>query len=192
MRACVLLGCQRWQLLAEQLVSGVESMKRVLSGASYVEINNHKKRVGRDLRAALYLYDNSKLIATSIAGFCETDEPTVLTVDAPNVLVGETICDHLLRFHPKTPRRSENLKKTDWPAYQVSGARSVSSFESHCWMVHIKTIGDNSVSMLAVPYKSLHPEVGVEGTARPEHEQVGAVLRRALNSAFAVRAAGLI
>jgi hypothetical protein len=166
--------------------------KRVLLDASFAEIIARKKRIGGvDLRAALYLHDAKTLIVTSISGILETGEPMVLPLEAANTLVGQTICDHLLLFQPKTPN-VKDYKKTDWVAFRASGARSVSSFESHSWIVHLSTVGDSSISMKAAPYKSLHHEIAVEGVARPRHEEVGAVLRRTLDAASAIRAAGLI
>jgi hypothetical protein len=56
---------------------------RVLSGASFIEIINRQRAVKTNLRAALYLYNNTKFIVTSISGIIETGEPTVLAEDAP-------------------------------------------------------------------------------------------------------------
>jgi hypothetical protein len=58
-------------------------------------------------------------------------------------------------------------------------------------MVRFATAGDNSVVMNAAPRKSLHGEISVEGVARPQHESVGAVLRRTIASAMALRERGL-
>jgi len=125
-------------------------VERVLPDASYVEITKRKKEVREDLKAALYLFEE-KLIVSSISGCFEVGEPTVLDANVSDMTLGETICDHLLQFDPNTPRRSQPYKLTDWAAYRVSGAPSVKSFESHCWMVDLSTVGDNSVVVRAQP-----------------------------------------
>lgn len=164
---------------------------RVIPEGSYVEVANRKKRLKCDLRARFYVYDEKhRIIVSSVSGIAETGTPTVLGSDASNDDLGRVVCDHLLAFEPKTPA---NLppNRTDWPAFIASGARSVSGFESHSWQVLVETVGD-SIRINARPLKSLHHDISVEGVERPHHANLGAVIRRALAGALALREKGVI
>ena len=159
---------------------------RVIPEGSYVEIANRKKQLECDLRARLYLYEEKhRIIVSSVSGIAETGNPTILPDDISDEELGRTVCDHLLEFDPNTPRgRPPNPR--EWPAFRASGARSVTRFESHSWYVHVETVGV-SIRVNANPRKSLHREISVEGIARPDHANLGAVIRRALSGAIALR-----
>jgi hypothetical protein len=164
---------------------------RVIPEGSYVEVAARKKRLRCDLRARFYFSDEKRrFIISTVSGIAETGDPTVLPEDVSDDELGRVVCDHLLAFDPKTPA-SPPGNKTDWPAYRASGARSVTSFESHSWQVLVETVGD-SIRVNAAPLKTLHHEISVEGIARPDHASLGAAIRRALAGAVALRERNLI
>lgn len=64
-------------------------------------------------------------------GLCAEQEPiAVLPYDCPMELFGQRIWESLLAFRrtPNVDLRSR--KRTDWPAYRASGAKSVRAFEN--------------------------------------------------------------
>ncbi|PZO48541.1 MAG: hypothetical protein DCF16_16175 [Alphaproteobacteria bacterium] len=134
--------------------------------------------------------EKQRIIVSSVSGIAETGAPTVLALDVSNDELGRVVCDHLLAFEPETPANLPS-NKTEWPAFIASGARSVSGFESHSWQVLVETVGD-CIRINARPLKSLHHEISVEGIERPHHANLGAVIRRVLAGALALREKGVI
>jgi len=166
---------------------------RVIADASYKEIIDRKKRVGRDLHARAYFYaPKSEFIVSAVSGGYEIGTPAVVPETDANEELGRTICDQLILFDTDVPLLMNLRKRSDWPAFVISGARSITSFESHCWGLMVDTVGDNSVRVGVRPLKTLHPEITVSGIARPQHVDVGRVARHALAGAIALRKAGTI
>jgi hypothetical protein len=166
---------------------------RVIADASFREILDRKKRVGRDLHARAYFFDQkSEFIISAVSGGYEIGSPTILPETATDEELGRIVCDHLLRFDTNTPSGLNLRKITEWPAFVASGARSVTSFQSHSWGFSIDTIGDNSVRVDVSPLKTLQPEITVSGNARPKHVDVGSDAKRALAGAIALRKSGVI
>jgi hypothetical protein len=163
----------------------------MLPEGSYIEIADRKKRLKSDLHARLYWYEERhRIIISSVSGIAETDIPTVLPEDVSDDDLGRAVCDHLLAFEPNTPDIRAR-KRADWPAFVASGAHSVSGFESHSWHVRVETVGV-SIRVNASPLKSLHGEISVEGVAGPNHADLGAVIRRVIAGAVALREKGLL
>jgi hypothetical protein len=156
-----------------------------------VEISNRKIAVGRELQAWLYLYDNRMLIICSVSGISETGEPSVLPLDVSDEDLGRCVCDHLLRFKPKSPENMRDRKKSDWAAYRVSHAKSMRHFEEKSWMVRVDTI-NTAISVYAFPRNSLWPEINAYGCARPMHENLGGTIRRTLRAATVLRENGIV
>lgn len=165
--------------------------QRVRADVSYVEISNRKKALGCELRMRLYLYDHKFLIITSVSGIAETGEPTVLPVDASNDDLGRSVCDHLLKFKPKSPSNMRDRKASDWGAYRASRAKSVRKFEEKLWMVRVETI-NSTLSILTSPRNTLWREIHAHGFSSPVHETLGSTIRRTLRAAMVLRDNGVI
>jgi len=163
-------------------------IERLIADASYVEITERKERLGRDLHAQAYFFNKRRVfIISAVSGSYETGTPSVLPEAVSDEELGRVICDHLLEFDIKTPSGLNFRKMTEWPVFVASGASSVASFQSQSWGIAVTTIGDNSVHVDVSPMKGLHPEITVAGVARPKHVDVGAVTKRALAGAIALR-----
>jgi hypothetical protein len=159
---------------------------RVIPEGSWVELAKRKKEIRHELRARLYLYQE-KLILCPVAGIAEVGEPTIVQADIASSDLGLLICDHLLQFRPQTPHLERARKASDWEAYQVSGAKSVRAFKENAWFVHVET-KNTAILANAGPFNSLHGEITVQGTAGfGPHEEIGAVVMRALKAASVLR-----
>jgi hypothetical protein len=158
---------------------------------SWVEIINHKNLLNAELRARAYFYEKKGYIVSAVSGMAETGHPTILPSDVANSHLGCCVCDHLLEFSPRSPTGMRDLKLTDWPAYRASGAKSVKSFEASCWMIQIDTV-NTAIVITTHPRLSLYPEISVQGTALPRHEDVGAVIRKTLKAAMVLRSNAVI
>jgi hypothetical protein len=166
---------------------------RVIADASFREIIDRKKRVGRDLHARAYFFEPKSLfIISAVSGGYEIGSPAILPETVTDEELGRIVCDRLILFDTNTPLGLNLRKMTEWPAFVASGARSVTSLQSHSWGLSIDTISDNSVLVNVSPLKTLHPEITVSGIARPKHLDVGRVARRALAGAITLRKGGVI
>jgi hypothetical protein len=167
-----------------------EPAVRATPDASYVEIAAHRAKVGRELEAVLYLYEDV-FIVSSVSGIAETGEPTVLLVTTSDEALGRCVCDHLLQFELDTPSNLRDAKLADWRAYVASGAKSRNAFEAHAWYVSVST-AETALVVEARPRLSLHDEIAAKAWATPEHRRLGAVLRRAVRAAQTLRDAGIV
>ena len=166
-------------------------IERVLSDASFVEIAERKKRLGCELRASLYLFADTRLLVTSMAGIAEYGEVTILARDASCDEIGLSVCDHLVAFDPRNPDDLQSRKPSDWGAFRASGARSVRSFKEKSWIASIRTAGV-TIAVEAAPLRSLHEEIRVLAHENPVHHALGETIRRTLAGARALRAAGIV
>lgn len=167
-------------------MGGDKMTARATPDGSWVEIASRKKRLREELRARAYLYEKVGFIICTVSGIAETGEPTIVPADVANAELGRTVCDHLLCFDPKSPNNMRGMKLTDWPAYQASGAKSVKSFESNSWMIHVATV-NTAIDIEAAPRLSLHSEIRVRGVTTPSHEAIGATIRKTLAAAMVLR-----
>ena len=165
--------------------------ERVLPSASHVEIANCRKKLNRELKARLYVYDNTKFIICSVAGIAEVGEPTVLQLDVSESDLGRSVCDHLLQFDPRSPGNLRERKMSDWAAYRVSGAKSMRRFEEKSMMVHFETI-NLVIRIDAAPRNSLWREISAHGVESPDHEKLGHTIRRTIKAARILRENGII
>ena len=108
---------------------GRKPQERVLEYQSTREIADAMKRLKCGLRAAVYLYDESKFIICSISGNTEYGEPLVLNEDVSNEDLGRAVCDALLAYKRDNPpgRNADTL--ADWAAFQASGAKTGKAFD---------------------------------------------------------------
>jgi hypothetical protein len=114
----------------------------------------------------------------------------VLPHDIADADLGRVICEHLLAHDAREPTNLRDRKRTEWSAFRASRDKSVTGFESKSVCVMIETI-NLIVNIEAAPFRSLHPEISVKGTAPPIHAALGATLRRALNAVAALRNADI-
>ena len=164
---------------------------RALPHASHVEIAARRSTVGKELRARLYLYDDSQLLISSVSGIAETGLVTVLTSDVDDEVLGLAVCDHLLAFQRRSPENLRDDRLADWAVYRASGAKSGKRFEEKAWMVMIDTI-NSAIQFQVRPRITLHSEIFAGGQSGSDHANCGATLKRTLLAAKALRAAGLV
>ncbi|HEX5635679.1 MAG TPA: hypothetical protein VFY78_01215, partial [Gammaproteobacteria bacterium] len=86
---------------------------RVLPDHSTRELTDTRNKLGSELRASLYLYDEDKFIVCSIAGIVEYGEPIVLDANASDEDLGLALCNKLLEFKPINERDLSNSKLDD-------------------------------------------------------------------------------
>ena len=172
---------------------GKQDPERVLEGHSTRELTDAKSRSKAELRAAIYLYDDSVFILSAIAGNTEAGEAVVLDVDVSDDALGETVCDKLIEYEPKErPDRSSHPVR-DWEAFKASGARSGRGFEERSFYGYVQTI-NTAIRIDVTPRKTNHPEISAScslSNGQP-HSSIGAAVRRAFSAAKILRKAGKI
>jgi hypothetical protein len=165
-------------------------------GRSNLALTRRREQIDGELRAHLYLYDRRKFIIASVMSvprslILEIDDVTVLDASITNEVLGQTVCAHLLRFVRKEPPNQRNAKRTDWPAFRASGARSVIGFEEKAWRAHVETVGPLVLDITAAPARTNQPYLQIKSIASAEHGGLGARVRDAIHAAEALRAAGV-
>jgi hypothetical protein len=159
-------------------------------GASSFAIMARRRKVGQELAAGLYLYDD-RLFVCPMQWIAETGEPDVLPTTIDDETLGRSICDRLACFDPGGTHDLRGHKKTDWPAWRASGAETVKSFEQSAYRVDIRTIG-TLIAFEAAPLTTLHSGVCVRAVVSPLHGEVGAAAQRALRGVQALREANIL
>jgi hypothetical protein len=174
-------------------IFGKKISGRVLDNQSTREIADTRKRLKSELRASLYLYDDSIFIVCAIAGSAEHGEPAVLSVDTSDDELGITVCDKLLAFNPRELARREDLSLSKWRAYNVSGAKSAKAFERHSFYAYISTV-NAAITIDARPRitneKDLSALCAVSTGQR--HSEIGEAVRKAINASKVLREAGVL
>ena len=100
------------------------------------------ERVGRAPLAAAYLSQSrgqilvASMTSPTLGLYVETNPVTNLAWETATDVLGQCVWEALLGFREDTNLGSS--KKTDWPAYKASGARSVRSFEEDFVRVKIE------------------------------------------------------
>lgn len=140
--------------------------------------------------ARMYAYDG-KLFVCRIRWIAEVDLPTVLTEQVDDETLGTAILAQLDAFDPgEFDIRSR--KKSDWPAYKVSGASSIKAFESKAWICHL-SLESWSFEVSASPCLSLKDGLEVRTTLHaPSPESAAKAVRDTLEGARAMGARGAI
>lgn len=170
--------------------SAYEPRARVRPDASLHEISERRGVVGTELRARVYLYDERKLLISSVSGIAEVGAVSVLPWEIDDEALGLAICDHLLAFRPNSPPDMPALKLADWAVLRASGARSGKAFEAKAWMVLVETC-NAAISFDARPRATFHDSaVFAGGSSSQEHARCGRTLKQTLEAAMALRSAG--
>ncbi|MZR62650.1 hypothetical protein [Alcanivorax sp. DP30] len=166
---------------------------RVLPDQSTREITDAKARLGTELRAALYLYNEDKFIVCSIAGISEFGDPVVLDANATDEALGLALCDKLLAFRMKNDQGLSKLKLDDWSAYKASGAKTGKAFEKKCIYVYVRTV-NSAINIEAAPRISNEKELKALCSISNgrKHSEIGAAVRKAIGAATLLRNAGML
>ncbi len=166
---------------------------RVSPQRSTRELMDARKRNRCELRASVYLYRHASFIVCCIADIAEYGEPIVLDADVPDEQLGLGVCDQLLNYKPRINRDLSKSTLEDWPAYQVSGAKSGRSFEENCMFVYVTTI-NTAINIQASPRLSNEKELVAQCSIANgrEHSEMGATIRKAIRAAEVLRDAGML
>jgi hypothetical protein len=155
------------------------------------EIRARREKLGRELEARFYFYDQRMFIVSAVSWIAEVGEPVVLPADVDDAALGRCVCDHLVLFETIPHKNARDAKLKDWGAFRVSGAKSARSFEEKSYMLRAET--KNSVVFVdAAPRLSLHQEICARGVSNAGHAELGAAIRRTLKAAMELRRAGII
>lgn len=165
-------------------------------GPALVAADARRLKLDHELVAVLYRYRDTDFLVTSVMGAeggigNETGEPTVLPATVDDAELGRVVWLHLFAHVRAEPHAASGEKRSDWPVYRASGACSTADFEAHGIRIRIETV--NLVARAeARPCASPHPEIAVRGTAGHDPAAIGAMIRRVLRGADALRAAGIV
>lgn len=169
------------------------TLKRVLPDQSVREIVDTKSRIGSELRAALYLFEEKKLIVSAISATVEYGEPIVLDANVEDELLGLTVCDKLLDYSPKNKRDLSKYTLEDWAVYKASGAKTAKYFERESVYVSICTL-NSAIQIEASPRVSNFPELKALCSISNglSHAAIGEAIRRAINASRVLRNASVL
>lgn len=172
---------------------GVKPKPRVLSDRSVRELIDARERVGRELRAALYLYDDKLFLVSAITEIVEAGAPIVLSTSDSDELLGLAICDKLLEFGAHAMGDLRARRVDDWKVFANSGAKTVKQFEARTYYVGVET-QNSAIIMRAQPRLSLEPcfYAGAMLSNGADHEKIGWSARRLIASAKTLRDADFI
>lgn len=172
---------------------GLKPRPRVLPDHSIRELIDARERVGSELRAALYLYDDKLFLVSAITGIVEAGAPIALNTSESDGLLGLAVCEKLLEFgaHATGDLRARRLE--DWKVLASSGAKSAKQFDAHAYYVGVET-RNSAIVIHAQPRLSLEPSfyAGAMLSNGSNHEKIGWSVRRLIASARALRDADLI
>jgi hypothetical protein len=156
------------------------------------ELTDAKARIGKELRAAGYLYDEKTLIFSSITGIAECGPVQKLGMDSSEEGIGLAICDTLLEFGLHDPGKLADYKLSDWKAYAASGAKSSKHFEANSLYFEFQTV-NSAIVLKARPRLSLESSfyAGASLSNGQQHDVIGAALKRLVRGVKAMRDAGV-
>ncbi len=176
-----------------RLLSKNPSNNRALPDHSVREITDTKSRIGGELRAALYLFEEKKLIVSAISGIVESGEPVVLDAGVEDEIIGLTVCDKLLEYSPRNQQDLSKYTSDDWAVYKVSGAKTLKYFERESTYVAIGTL-NSAIQIEASPRISNHPELKALCSISNglSHAAIGEAIRRAINASRVLRDASVL
>ena len=141
-------------------------------------------------KARLY-YHSGRYFVTSVAGISEFGEPSVLEETCENERLGEAVLDHIGRYREDAQEQA-GAKLTDWRVYQLSGARSVKSFEAEAWHVDLARM-NSAVLVWARPRVTSRQHLAAYGDCnRNDAKAVGEVVRQTLDCAAILRDSGAL
>jgi hypothetical protein len=172
---------------------GIHMIPRASPGRSVRELIDAKTRIGKELRAAGYLYDNRTLIFSSITDIAECGPVQLLGIDDSDEEIGLSICDRLLESGRHDPGNIRDHKLSDWKAFVASGAKSSKHFEASSLYFSMETV--NSAIILRARHRlSLEPSFWMSATLSngQTHDVFGAAIKRLVRGVKTLRDAGVL
>ena len=163
-------------------------VSRVLAGRSTRELIDTKARLGRELRAAGYLYEGKTLIFSAISGISECGPVLVHSINDSDEDIGRSICDKLLESEMHEKGNPSESRVANWSAYIASGAKSARQFETNSLYLSFSTM--NSAVIIKARHRvSLEPSfyVGADLSNGGEHEAFAVALRRLVKAVNVLR-----
>lgn len=140
--------------------------------------------------ARLYEYEGW-YFTCSVRWIAETGVPTVLDCGVDNEQLGNAILGHLAAFDPSELDIRDD-KKSDWPAFKASGAKSCKAFESQLWHCDLE-LREDCFTVLVRPRISLKDGLSAHCSARcHDPAGIGNAVRDAISGAKAMRSEGVI
>lgn len=141
--------------------------------------------------ARLYEYRTSLIVCSQSAEW-ETEALTKLDILIGDADLGDAVLEHLYDFRPDV-EADPSKKLTDWPAYKVSGAKSVRAFERELWQVQLNVM-NSAVLVNARPRLSLNDFCLSSSTManRSQPAQVGRAVRQAIAAVKVLREQGVV
>jgi hypothetical protein len=165
------------------------------SGWELLAVRNH---YGHEISCSVYFYAERLVIAAPHTGtpgnlVAELLEPIVETEPVSNERLGYMALQALLQYRSEAVPSLRDSKRTDWVTYRASGARSVRAFEAASVRISVSTAyGDLRLhaqhQLLGDSPFSVHGLC----SASIEHEAFGALLRKLVVGAIAIREAGVV
>ena len=174
-------------------VFGRREKPRVLEHQSTREIADLKKKIKTELKASIYFFDNSKFIICSIVGSSEYGKPIVLDMNTKDEVLGEALCDALLRFKPQNIVGETIDKASDWEAYIVSGEKICKSFELKSTFIFVNT-QNSALDISACPRISNEKRLSAVCSVSTHslHIEIGSAIRKAIGASHILREAGAL
>jgi hypothetical protein len=169
---------------------------RTLTHPTALELSERKRKLGSELHTSLFFSqgENKIIIAPvyelGVGLFCEQEIPTVLPFDSPVEEIGQRAKASLLLYE-KAIKDLRNLKESDWPAYKISGARSLKAFKANYIGIWIQTINAN-IRVEGIPKRSEQIFVGAYIAPACDGSILGALLLQIYQCCQQLNQAGLI
>lgn len=167
--------------------------ERALPDQSTRELIDAKERVGAELRATLYLYNDEKFIICSVAGISEYGEPAIFDTAVSDQSLGLSLCDKLLQFQRSAGRDISKDTLNDWAAFKASGAKSAKAFEQKSIYVYVTTM-NSAIRIEAAPRvtneENLKALCSISNGR--DHSEIGAAIRKAIEASKVLRNVGML
>ena len=166
---------------------------RATPSRSARELQDAKVRVGKELRAAGYLYAQKTFIFSAVSGITECGPVIVHSTTDSDESLGRSICDKLLEFGVHQIGNPREYRVADWSAYVASGARSAKQFETSALYFAFSTVS-TAIIMRAQPRLSLEQSFyfGAELSSGAEHEVIGKAIRKLVLGVKVLRDGGVL
>lgn len=167
---------------------------RALPDRSVREIIDTKERIGSELHAVLYYFEQQTFLVSAQCSIVEHGEPVILDSAVSDETLGLTVCDKLMEYSPKIIRDlSGYTASKDWLVFKCSGAKTMKYFERESIYVSIKTV-NSAIQIEASPRMSNVPELKALCSISNgwSHDEIGNAVRRAISASQALRDAGLL
>jgi hypothetical protein len=133
-----------------------------------------------------------KIIVTTVIDIADGPNPILLPLDVADDVLGRTIFDCIKKF--RHMRRGEQLGTTlrEWPAFKLSGMKTVKAFEAELMDVRIQAF-NTVIQFYARPYQTLRHHLEMYGcSSQGDDVQIGETFRQVVQGAEALRTQGIV